>query len=151
MRALHVGVEGAAHLDAALRGEDGLGRLGGKLAARFAGAGLDDHGPALHRARDIERPAHVEIFALVVEHVEPVGIEIDAALDVADERVLGPAVPQPGHDLDEFARARIALAMLQVILEAEIARGIGVGRGDDVPRRRARRSEWSSEAKRRAT
>ena len=40
--------------------------------------------------RDVERPAHLQIPALVVEHMELVGIEIDAARDIADEGIVGP-------------------------------------------------------------
>ena len=61
------------------------------------------------------------------------GSKIDAALDVADEGVVGPAVPQAGHHVVELARAAIALAVLHVLVEAEIQRRIGIGGGDDVP------------------
>ena len=91
--ALHVGAERLAGLHVRQRGEHHLGGLGGELAAGVGGAGLHDHRPALHRARDVERAAHREIFSLVVEHVHLVGIEEHAALDVADEGVVGPASP----------------------------------------------------------
>ena len=61
------------------------------------------------------------------------GIEIDAALDVADEGVVGPAVPQAGHDVVELARAAIALVVLHMLVEAEIQRRVGIGGRDDVP------------------
>ena len=54
------------------------------------------------------------------------GIEIDAALDVADEGVLGETVPQAGHHVVELARAAIALVMLEMIVEAEIERRIRI-------------------------
>ena len=89
----------------ALRGEHRLRGLGGELPAGLRRAGLHDHRPALDRARDVERAAHREVFALVAEHVHLGGIEIDAVLDVADEGVVRPAVPQAGHDVVELARA----------------------------------------------
>ena len=84
-------------------------------------------------------PAHRQELALVVEHVHAFGIEIDALLDVADEGVVGQAVPQPGHDVEELAGAAVALVVLHVLGQAEIERRIGVGGGDQVPRRRGRR------------
>ena len=131
--AFHVGIERASDRKARLGGEHRLRGLGGELAAGLGGAGLHDHRPALDRPRDVERAAHREIFALVVEHVQLGGIEIDAVLDVADEGVVRPAVPQPGNHVVELARAGVALAMLHVLLEPEVQRGIRVGGGDDIP------------------
>ena len=131
--ALHVGVERLAGLDVRQRGEHHFGGLGGELAAGVGGAGLHDHRPALHRARDVERAAHREVFALVVEHVHLVGVEEHAALDVADEGVVGPAVPQAGDDVVELAGALVALVVLHVLVHAEVERGVRIGGGDDVP------------------
>ena len=61
------------------------------------------------------------------------GIEIDAVLDVADEGVVGPAVPEAGDDVEELAGAAVALAMLHMLVQAEIQRRVGVGGGDQVP------------------
>ena len=131
--ALHVGVEAlaAARLDCG--GEHHLGGLGRELAAGLGGAGLHDHRPALDRPRDVERAAHREVLALVAEHVHLLGIEEDAALDVAHEGVVGEAVPQAGHHVVELARAPVALVVLHVLVEAEVQRGVRVGGGDDVP------------------
>ena len=63
----------------------------------------------------------------------PLGVEIDAALDIADKGVLGPAVPQPGHDIEELAGAAVALAVLHVLGQPEIERRVGVRGGDQVP------------------
>ena len=52
---------------------------------------------------------------------------------VADDRVLGPAVPQPPGDLDELGRARVAIIVLGVDVTPEIERRLGVVGGDDVP------------------
>ena len=114
-------------------GEDHLGRFGRQLPPRLRGAGLDDDRPALHRPRDVERPAHREMLALVVEHMQLRRIEIEPALGVADEGVVGKAVPQAGDDIVEFARAAIALVMLDMFVEAEIQRRVGIGRRHDVP------------------
>ena len=55
------------------------------------------------------------------------------ALDVADEGVVGPAVPQAGDHVVELARAAVALGVLHVLVEAEIQRRVRIGGGDDVP------------------
>ena len=54
-------------------------------------------------------------------------------LDVADEGVVRPAVPQSRHHVVELARAAIALAVLHVLVEPEIQRRVRIGGGDDVP------------------
>ena len=131
--ALDVGIEGAAGRDVALRGEHRFGGLRREAPAGVRRAGLHDHRPALHGTRNVERAAHREILALVAEHVHPGGIEEDAAVDVADEGIVRPRVPQAGHDIVEFARALVALAVLHQCVHAEIQRRVGVGGGDDVP------------------
>ena len=65
------------------------------------------------------------------------GIEIDAALDVANESVVGPGIPEAGDDVVEFAGAGVALVVLHVLFEAEVERRVGIGGGDDVPARAA--------------
>ena len=67
--ALDVGIELLPVAEAAAAGEHGLRGLRGKLPAVIGRAGLDDHRPALHRAGDVERAAHREIFSLVIQHV----------------------------------------------------------------------------------
>ena len=98
--ALHVGIEGAGAPRSPRAGEHHLGGLGGELAAGVGGAGLDDHRPALDRPGDVERPAHLQYLPLWFSTCSFAGSKIDAALDVADEGVVGPAVPQAGDDVD---------------------------------------------------
>ena len=109
--ALDVGIEGAGGVEILLHREDDLGGLRRKLAAVVGLAGLHDHRMALPRALDHERAAHRKVLALVVEEMHLRRVEIHAARLVGDDRVLLPAVPQPEHDLREFARARVALGM----------------------------------------
>src|SRR5262249_19519185 len=71
----------------------------------------DDDRPTLDRAGDVERAAHRQVFALVVEHMQLVGIEIKSAIGVADEGVIRPAIPKAGHHVIELARAGVALSM----------------------------------------
>src|SRR5262249_31514386 len=65
--------------------------------------------------------------------MELVGIEIKALFDIADERIICPAVPQAGHDIVNLARRSVALVMLHMLLHPEIQRRIRMGGGDNVP------------------
>ena len=107
------------------RGEHGLRGLGRELAPGLGRAGLHDDRPALDRPRDVERTAHGKKLALVIEHMQLVGVEKDAVLDVADEGVVGPAVPQSRHHVVELARAAIALAVLHVIVSPKFSAASG--------------------------
>ena len=61
------------------------------------------------------------------------GIEIEPALDIAHEGVVGEGIPQPGDHVVELARALVAFGVLHVIVEPEIQRRVRIGGGDDVP------------------
>src|SRR5256885_15886670 len=78
--ALDIGIEFLSVTEAAAAGEHGFRGLRRKLSAVLRGAGLDDHGPALYRAGDVEGATHREIFSLVVQHMHSGGIEIEARL-----------------------------------------------------------------------
>ena len=52
--------------------------------------------------------------------MQPLGIEINALVDVADEGVVGPAVPQAGDDIEKLSRAAIAFAVFHMLGEAEV-------------------------------
>ncbi|CAM2159799.1 conserved hypothetical protein [Paraburkholderia tropica] len=131
----HVRIKPLARLQIRLRREHGLGGLRREFATGFGRSRLHDHGPTLRRPRDIERPAHRVVLAFVIEHVHFLGIEILAARDVAYESVVVPAIPKAGHDVEELARATIALVVLHMFVEAEIQGGIGIRSGDEIPAR----------------
>ena len=103
--ALDVGVELLPVGETAAAGEHRFRGLGRELPAVIGRAGLHDHRPALHGPGDVERPAHREIFSLVIEHMHLGGIEIKPGFDVADKGVVGEGIPQPGDHVIEFARA----------------------------------------------
>ena len=98
-------------------------------------AGLHDQRPALDRAGDVERPAHGQIFSLVIEHVHFRRVEIKPRLDVAHEGVVGEGIPQARDHVIEFARPLVALGVLHMVVEPEIQRGVRIGGGDDIPAR----------------
>ncbi|MEJ1978837.1 MAG: hypothetical protein WDN49_24685 [Acetobacteraceae bacterium] len=60
-------------------------------------------------------------------------VEEAPAGGVGDHRVVGPAIPQPGHDIDEGVRPLVAQRLLHRLRAAEVQRGAVVQRGDDVP------------------
>ena len=87
----------------------------------------------MNRAGDVERPAHGEIFSLVIEHVHLGRIEIEPGLDVAHEGVVGKGIPETGDHVIEFARPLVALGVLHMVVESEVQRGVRIGGGDDIP------------------
>src|SRR6516165_11635517 len=70
--ALDVRVIGLRIAELAATSKDHLGGFGRELAAGIRGAGLNDDRPALDRPGDIQRTAHRQELALMVEHVQPV-------------------------------------------------------------------------------
>ena len=58
--------------------------------------------------------------AFMVEHVQLVGIEIHAGLDIADKGIVRPTVPQAGDHIVELARQTIARVMFHMGLAPEI-------------------------------
>ncbi|GJE72971.1 hypothetical protein CHKEEEPN_4532 [Methylorubrum podarium] len=131
--ALHVGVELLARLQRGGGTEHHLGGLRRDLAPGLGGAGLHDHRPSLDRARDVERPLHLQEFAPVVQGVELLRIEEEALLDVAQERIVRPGIPQAGDDLEELAGPGVAGGVVEMRVAAEVQRLVGIAGGDEVP------------------
>jgi hypothetical protein len=90
---LDICIEAAGFLDCAAAAEHDFGGLGGKLAAGLGRTGLNDDRPALDRPRNVQRPAHRQMFALVVKHMHFLRIEEDAACLVPPPCVVCPAIP----------------------------------------------------------
>src|SRR5580700_6090100 len=90
---LHVGIKGAGVCDIAACTKNNFSGLRGELAACIRRAGLYDNGPALNRTRNIEWAANFQKLSIVVKDVELFGIEVDACFHVANERIVGPAIP----------------------------------------------------------
>lgn len=114
--ALDVGVELLGGLQVSRRAEHHLGCFGGELSAWLRLTGLDDDGPALHWSCYVEGAAHFQLFALVVQDVHLLGVEVDAALLIAGECIIGKAVPQTGHDIVEFSGPFVAFAVFYVLV-----------------------------------
>jgi hypothetical protein len=112
-------------------GEDHLCDLGGELAARVRSPGLDDDRPAVDRPGNIQRAAHRQELALVVEHMQPLRVEIDAVLDIADKRVVGPAFPQSCHHVEEFANASLSRGIRAIPARSTLRPGTRPSRARD--------------------
>jgi len=54
-------------------------------------------------------------------------------LDIADEGVIGPAVPEARYHVIKLPCTPIALAVLDMLLKAKIERGVRIGSGDNIP------------------
>ena len=103
-------------------GEDHLAPSAGKALAAAGGAGLDDDGMALLRARHRERPARLEELSLVVEPLHLGRVGKAAALLVDDQRAVFPGVPVAEHDFHEFVGAVVAEIMLEMGVLAHVVR-----------------------------
>ena len=108
---LQVGVEFFAVFEVLLDREQHLGGPRRKRAAGLRLAGLHDHRLALRRARHHQRPAHLEVLALVMEHVQLFRVEEQTRLLVQDEGVVLEGVPQALRHLDELGGALVAVVM----------------------------------------
>jgi hypothetical protein len=109
---------GAGEID--LGGVDHVGVGGGDLLALLGRAGLHQDRPALRRRRRVERAAHREVLAAVIEHVELGRVVELARRLVVDEGVRFPAVPQAGDDVDELLRPIVARVVVEVRVAAEV-------------------------------
>ena len=112
---------------------DDLGGRGAKFPPLLGGARLHDDRMTLRHAGNIQRTAHVEEPAPVVEHMHLGFVEIAARRLVEQQGAVLPAVPQPLDHLDEFGRARIARVVVERCLQAEVLRLVFRPRCDDVP------------------
>ncbi len=65
------------------------------------------------------------MLSAMVEHVELVGVEIDAASHIADEGIVGPAVPQALDDIDELAGPIVPVCVLGMLLKPKFSAASG--------------------------
>ena len=101
--------------------------------AGVAGASGDDDGVALRGAGDVEGAVELEEGAAVVDGVLRGRVEVLAGGAVEGEGVVVPAVPELADDVDELAGAAVAVGVGGELGVAEVAGGVVVGGGDDVP------------------
>ena len=69
----------------------------------------------------------------MVERVQPIRIKKNTAFLVADEGVVGPAVPEPSDYVEKFPRPTLAFVMFHLPRHTKIKRRVRVGRRHQVP------------------
>ena len=69
----------------------------------------------------------------MVQGAEFIGVEEQPLLDIAEEGVVGPGIPQPGDDLEKLAGAGVAGGVVEMRVAAEVQRLVRVAGGDEVP------------------
>src|SRR5262245_52450978 len=82
---------------------------------------------------DVEHSVDLEEFAVVMDDVHSLWIEVNAAFLIADEGGIGPAVPKGAHCVDELAGTLVAQGVRRHGHVAEVARGVVISRCDHVP------------------
>ena len=120
-------------LDALLRREDHVGDAPGEGDAGGRGPGLRQHRMALRRSRYRQRAGDVVVATVELGRVDPVEVGPDTAAAVGHDRVVVPAVPQAAGDIDELGCPRIAIVVLGMLVQPEVAGRVAVVRRDDVP------------------
>ncbi len=75
----------------------------------------------LWRTRYVMGSSNPEVCAVVIDRVHFARIDETAIGDVADESVVLPTIPERLDDVGEFGGARIALAMVDRSIAAEIS------------------------------
>src|SRR5690606_20724049 len=103
-------------------GKDHLGGGGGKAAAVLGLAGLDDDRMPLRRARNVQRPPDLEMFALMISEMHLIDVKEHPGFLVADKGVVLETVPKFLDHIDEFRRPAIAPCMWVLVVKAKVMR-----------------------------
>ena len=112
--ALHVDVIGARRFERVGQAIDHIGGSRCQFTPVLGRAGLHDHRVALRGRGDVQRAAHREVFALVIEHM-PLAFVVELARRfVVEEGIRVPGVPQPLYNVDEFARALVPGGVIEL-------------------------------------
>ena len=120
-------------LDVAAFRDDGVGPLRRELLARRRAAGLHDRHSSLRRAWRIDRPAHLEVLALVVDGMDLAAVGEHRLVAIQHHGIGFPRLPQPGDDVGELVGHLVALVVRPVLVVAVVLRGAIVAAGDAVP------------------
>jgi hypothetical protein len=108
-------VVGFGLVDVAVGREDHVGDAGREVAPVGRLASLNNDRMALGRARNVERAAHFEPLALVVDGVDALGLDL-----AIDKGVVLPAIPQLFDQRHHFASAVVAGGVFEMLLFAEV-------------------------------
>ena len=85
-----IGIESLRRTLLHMRGEHGFRMPCRKATAGIGRSGLHQHRPALRATRNVERPGHVVIVALVVDRPDAVRPRIASARTIVEDRVVRP-------------------------------------------------------------
>ena len=113
--------------------EDQIAPLRGKAAPPPALPGLDQHRPALGRARHGEGALGIVPAALVIQPLHLGRVGKNPGFAVIDDGVVFPGIPMAEDNFQKFIGAVIAQIMRGVLGAAHIMRLTVVQRGDDIP------------------
>jgi hypothetical protein len=111
--------------------------VGGEAPASRRGSGLEEHRLALRRPSRTDRPAHIEVPAVVIGYPNLVDIIENSDRTVLDDGVVGPAVPQLHDHVEGFLGDPVALVMVDDAVGAEVVGCRSGEAGDQIPARPA--------------
>ncbi len=130
----HVGDVAAHRCRGGAAGEHHFGVASGELGAGRRAGGLEQHRGALPRGLAEVRPGDPEVLADVVDVAHLGRVGVDAPLAVGDHRVVVPgAFPELVEHVQVFVGDLVAAVVGHLVVQAEVARGVGQVGGDDVP------------------
>ena len=118
---------------AAALGDDRVGPARGEQLAARRAAGLADRHAALRRARRVERPAALEVLALVMDRVDLRTVGEHRLVAVEHHGVGLPRLPQLRDHLGELVGDVVALVVRPVLLVAVVLGRTVVAAGHAVP------------------
>ncbi len=133
---LEAGIGGFRLLEVLHHRKHDIGGAGRQRLAALGAAGLEHQRLTLRTAAHVEGPLHGKARPLVVERADLALVKELAGLEVGNDGVVAPAIPQTAHHIDEFFRDLVAVLVVRM-RAAEIAAGGGRRGGDRVPGRPA--------------
>src|SRR5262249_61199590 len=117
---LHVAIEFLRRVNGSVGDENDFRPARGKVAAAIGCSGLDENRPALRRAADIERSAHIEPLAAVIDGLHQTRIGKLRRLGIEHEGAVAPAVPELADDIEKLVGPVVALVTRELVLQPEI-------------------------------
>ena len=114
-------------------GEHRFGVAGRKPFAGIRRARLHENRPALRRARQVQRTFDLVVLALMTDRPHALRVGVASARSIVENRVIGPAIPQPLDHGHVLFGPLVALGMADLANTAEVAGGLRRPGGDNIP------------------
>ena len=130
---LELGIDPLPGLEVGVDHKDQIAPLRGKAAPPPALPGLDQHRPALGRARHGEGALGIVPAALVIQPLHLGRVGKNPGFAVIDDGVVFPGIPMAEDNFQKFIGAVVTQIMRGVLGAAHIMRLAVVQRGDDIP------------------